>query len=429
MRTDGLNDEFVAKKGRAMHHRLYTLLLLVTLATAIAGCSTEKFRSGNEVTIGSAETVAHDLYLAGGAIEVLGTVDGDLVAAGGVVDVIGDVEGDVLAAGGTIDVRGTVGGDLIASGGDVEISGEVRDDVRVAGGRIEISSRVKDNVIAAGGRITLSRAAVVSGDLVVGGGSVHVEGIVEGDALLGAEDATISGTVMGNVEMHGDRLVLKSTARIDGDLTYTSDREATIEAGAQVLGVTIRETPTVSIFWFIEAKSSGLTRAVRTVVQAVQWFLGTFIVSLLLVWLAPVTMRSARDTLAGSPWKSLGLGILVFFVTPIVVIIVAVIGISVGRFAAVPVAVVPAAAYVVLLLLASPLIALFAGQYSLERAAMREDPAAWQSIAVGAALLALIGLVPVLNVAVGVLVGLFGFGTWLLYGYRRYTAARAESRV
>ena len=412
-----------------MYRGLYTLLLLVILATAIAGCSTEKFRSGSEVTIGSAETVAHDLYLAGGAIDVLGTVDGDLVAAGGIVDLKGDVEGDALVTGGNIDVTGTIGGDLIASGGNVKIAGEVHDDVRVAGGRVEISSRVNDNVIAAGGSITLSPKAVVSGDLVVGGGSAKVEGIVEGDALLGVGHATISGTVMGNVEMQGDRLVLKSTARIDGDLTYTSDREATIEAGAQVLGVTTRETPTVSIFWFIEAKSSGLTRAVRTVVHAVQWFLGTFIVSLLLVWLAPATMRSARDTLAGSPWKSLGLGILALFVAPIVVIIVAVIGISVGRFAAVPVAVVPAAAYVVLLLLASPLIALFAGQYSLERAARREYPAAWQSIAVGAAVLAVIGLVPVLNVSVAILVVLFGFGAWVLLAYRRYTAARAESRI
>ena len=79
-------------------------------------------------------------------------------------------------------------------------------------------------------------------------------------------------------------------------------------------------------------------------------------------------------------------------------------------------------------LLASPLIALFAGQYSLERAG-REAPAAWQSIAVGAALLAVIGLIPNLNVAVAVLVVLFGFGAWLLFGYRRYKAARAESRV
>lgn len=412
-----------------MYHRLYALLLLVILATAIAGCSTEKFRSGNEVTIGRTETVAHDLYLAGGSIEVLGTVGGDLVAAGGIVDLTGDVEGDVLASGGTITVTGTVGGDLIAAGGKVEIAGEVRDDIRVVGGQIEISAVVNDNVIAAGGRITLTRSAVVSGDLVVGGGSANVEGIVEGDALLGVEDATIAGTVMGDVEMRGDRLVLKSTARIDGDLTYTSEREADIESGARVMGVTTRETPTVSIFWFVDAKSSGLTRAVRTILHAVQWFLGTFVVSLLIVWLAPATMRSARTTLAGSPWKSLGLGILVLFVAPIVVIIVAVIGVIFGRIAAVPVAVVPAAAYVVLLLLASPLIALFVGRYSLERVAAQEEPAAWQSIAVGAAVLAVIGLVPYLNGAVAVLVVLFGFGAWLLFAYRRYTAARAESRI
>lgn len=39
-------------------------------------------------------------------------------------------------------------------------------------------------------------------------------------------------------------------------------------------------------------------------------------------------------------------------------------------------------------------------------------------------MLAVIGIVPVLNVAV-----LFGFGAWVLFAYRRYTVARAESRV
>ena len=252
--------------------------LLVPVAAALAlllvGCTSEKFRTGREVTVGQGEAIVHDLYAAAGTVDIRGTIEGDLVAAGGVVDVTGPVDGDVVAAGGSVNLNGNVGGDILASGGDVDITGSISDHVRAAGGSVRIDAVVGDDVIAGGGSVTLRSGATVAGDLIVGAESAKVDGVVQGDALLGVEKATIGGTVKGNVEMIGDRLTLESTARIEGDLTYTSERELTMETGAQILGETVRIVPTTKLLWFIEVKSSGPVRAVEWVIARVQWFPG-----------------------------------------------------------------------------------------------------------------------------------------------------------
>ena len=400
----------------------------VTLALLLVGCTSEKFRTGRQVTVGQGETIVHDLYAAAGSVDIRGTIKGDLVAAGGVVDVTGSVDGDVVAAGGSVNLNGNVGGDIFVSGGDVDITGSVSDHVRAAGGSVRVDAVVGDDVIAGGGSVTLGSGASVAGDLIVGAGSAKVDGVVHGDALLGVEKATIGGTVKGNVEMIGDRLTLESTARLEGNLTYTSERELTMETGAQVLGETVRIVPTTRLLWFIEVKSSGPVRTVEWVITRVQWFLGILIVALLVLWLAPVTLRAARDTIVDSPWRTLGLGALLLIAVPIAVAFVAFFALLVGGFAAVPVVAVPVTAYAALLMLASPVIALLLGHYAL-RLASRGSPPAWQSITSGAIILALIGAIPVLNVIVFVLALLFGFGAWLLVAYRCYTQARAEERV
>ena len=400
----------------------------VTLALMLVGCTSEKFRTGQDVTVGQSESIVHDLYAAAGSVEILGTIEGDLVAAGGVVDVTGPVDGDVVATGGSVSLSGNVGGDIFASGGDVDIAGSVGDHVRAAGGSVRIDAVVGDDVFAGGGSVTLGSGATVAGDLIVGAGSAKVDGVVQGDALLGVEKATIAGTVKGNVEMIGDRLTLESTSRVEGNLTYTSERELAMETGAQVLGVTVRKVPTTKLLWFIEVESSGPVRALQWVTTRVQWFLGTLIVALPVLWLAPVTLRAARDTIVDSPWRTIGLGALLLIAVPIAVALVAFFALLVGGLAAVPVVAVPGAAYVALLMLASPVIALLLGEYAL-RLAKRASPPAWQSIASGAIILALIGAIPYLNAIVFVLALPFGFGAWLLVAYRRYTQARAEARV
>jgi cytoskeletal protein CcmA (bactofilin family) len=304
---------------------ILSTLLLIMLVFLSFPSDTEAadFRSGSEVNIGPEETVNDDLYAARGTINFNGIIDGDLVAAGG-----------------TINVRGTINGDVIASGGSVMVNGMVRDNVRASGGTVIINSTVAGDVVVAGGSVELEPGASVGRDMVIGAGSVQIDGNVERDLLLGAGSATINGTVGGDVKAElSDGLTLGPMARIEGDLAVTSPQEIGVAQGATVLGNTVYEELTTSLFWVSVRETAGI-QVVQDIASRVQWFLGTALVGLLL-WIVPRTLEGTSETVIRSPWGSLGLGVAVLILAPIVIVIAAVIAIFIGGFAGVPVAVVP----------------------------------------------------------------------------------------
>jgi hypothetical protein len=140
-----------------------------------------KVRIGDEIVVPSDEVVEDDLYVFGGSIQVDGTVRGDLVAFGGQIDVSGTVEGDVLAAGGQVDISGEVAGDVRASGGQVSFGGATGEDI-----------------LAAGGRVTLRSRASAGQDLIFGAGMMSLAGDVAGSVLGAAGRYNNTGSVGGD---------------------------------------------------------------------------------------------------------------------------------------------------------------------------------------------------------------------------------------
>jgi cytoskeletal protein CcmA (bactofilin family) len=392
---------------------LGTLLLVMLLFLSLqSNVEAADFRTGPEVNIGPEETVDDDLYATGGTINVNGIVNGDLVAAGG-----------------TINIRGAINGDVVAAGGSVMVNGMVRDSVRASGGTVVISSTVAGDVVAAGGSVELKPGASVGRDMVIGAGSVQIDGNVGRDVRLGGGEATINSMVGGKVEADlGNRLTLGPMARIEGDLILSSPQEASVAQGATVVGNTVYERPTTSLFWVRVRDTAGI-RVVQDILSRVQWFLGTALVGLLLLWIVPRTLEGTSETVLRSPWSSLGLGVAVLILAPIIIVIAALIAIFIGGFAGVPVAVVPSALYLVLLALTAPVIGLLIGRYLLGRLRSPGAFAAWQALLLGVLILALLGFVPVLNWVVTLLTLLFGFGAWMLFLYRNYREARQTGSV
>ncbi len=401
---------------------LLGLLALITVACAPPSPLSGKFRSGSEVTLGGGETIGDDLYAAAGVVNVSGEAQGDVYATGGNLEVSGTVKGDAALAGGSVDVRGPVEGDLAAVGGSIVVAAPVGDDARLFGGSIAVRAPVADDLLAFGGSVSLGQGAMVGGDFVASGGSVRVDGVVEGNASISAGETVIAGVIKGDVELEGE-VTLKSTARIEGDLRYTSVREVRLEPGAQVLGATSREVPTVGLLWLNPQVSTGVL-ALKAVIHQLQWFLGVMAVGLLLLWAAPATYVAAADTLRRSPWKSLGVGVLLLVAIPIGVLVAAIVAFFVGGFAASPVLVVPVALYLVAFSLATPVVALFLGRIALGSIGHRKNVPLWQGLALGAGTLAVMGLVPGITWIMTILVLVFSFGAWMLLGYRRYSQAR-----
>ena len=121
------------------------------------------------------------------------------------------------------------------------------------------------------------------------------------------------------------------------------------------------------------------------------------------------------------------MSVAVLVLTPIAILILGGLSILVGGFAAIPVVLVPGAIYFVLISLATPVIALLIGNFILRRTGRSNQPGAWQALLVGAAILAIVGFIPVLNVIAIVFAVLFGLGAWVLFLYRGYVQTRVTS--
>lgn len=194
--------------------------LLVIYAFMPIAANAAQFLMEEQPNFPAGQTVNDDLYMAGGNVTSAGSVRGDLIAGGGSVLVSGPVSADLIVGGGNITVTGAVGDDIRAGGGNILIQGDVTGDVIIGGGQITLAgSRIGGDVAVGGGMLTIS--APVAGDLKFGGGEIRI-------------DAPISGSV----EIDADKVTLGPRAVITGDLTYTASAEATLEEGARVGGET-----------------------------------------------------------------------------------------------------------------------------------------------------------------------------------------------
>jgi len=258
-------------------------------------------RQGSDVTVGSGETVNDDIYAGAGTVTIRGTVNGNVIAGGGTITVSGTITRDLILGGGTINVTGHVGGSIIAAGGNITVNGPVAQDIVVTGGMIDIGS-----------------GATIGRDLVVAGGTATVSAPVARRVQMGSGSLTLRNRVGGDVRGRVDHLKLDG-AQIGGNLDYTSNNEVEKVNGASVAGTTTRHTP---------PDQGGGAR--NGFVGWLQALIGILAHGLILIFLLPGWTTRAIDTERAQPWASLGIGAAILVITPIVALIVFIVGIFLG---------------------------------------------------------------------------------------------------
>ena len=311
-------------------------LLALTVATPVRAFES---REGQNIVIEKGEVVEDDLYLFADTIVVNGTIKGDLVAFGSNITVNGTVEGDVMAA-----------------GQSVVINGNVKDDARSAGAGLQVGSSavIGDDLIAAGASLETQAGSTVGGDLVSGSAQALLAGDVTGDVTVGAAGLALRGTYGGDVHAYVDMtsdseempplnmymtdmpisipsvpagLTVSDSARIAGDLEYTSTFDLDIPSGT-VAGKITRTEPQVDPQMQVVEQTSA--QKVGT------WALGLLRSSVTLIlfglflgWLFPKFMKLLPETLRVKPWASLGWGAVawaVFFFALLAVILAMIFG-------------------------------------------------------------------------------------------------------
>jgi hypothetical protein len=278
-----------------------SIIVVALLAWLPLDAAAADLRQGSDVTVGPSETVNDDIYAAAGTISISGTVNGNVFATGGTITVSGNVTRDLILAGGTINVTGRVGGSIITAGGNVTVNGPVAQDIVVAGGMIDVGS-----------------GATIGRDLVVTGGTATVSAPIGRRIQMSAGNLTLRNKVGGDVRGRVDHLKLDG-AQIGGNLDYTSYNQVQLVNGGRVAGTTTRHTPI--------DRGGG---AGNGFLAWLRGLLGIFALGLLLIFLLPGLSSRAIDTERAQPWASLGIGAAILVITPIVALIVFIVGIFIG---------------------------------------------------------------------------------------------------
>jgi hypothetical protein len=129
---------------------------------------------------------------------------------------------------------------------------------------------------------------------------------------------TLRNRVGGDVRGSVDHLKLDG-AQIGGNLDYTSDNQVEQVNGAHVNGTITRHTPT--------DRGGGVGNGFVSWLRAL---IGIFALGLLLIFLLPGLSTRAIDTERAEPWASLGIGAAILVITPIVALVVFIVGIFIG---------------------------------------------------------------------------------------------------
>jgi cytoskeletal protein CcmA (bactofilin family) len=349
---------------------VWACVLIVALALAMPTAAVAMTRlEGNSVTLAKDKTVDDDLYAFGSSVTIQGTVNGDVVAFGQNVVISGDVSGSVIAAAQSVRVDGNVSGSVRAAGALVDVNGTVGGDVVAGAGQVNVGGAVKR-------------------DLVAGAQGVTIAGSVGRDVNVSCSSLEISGDVGGDVEAQSPSVTVAKTGSVDGSLDYWSAQPAKIEG--TVSGKTTQHEPTT--------QTNG-ARAEKTLAQSIfsaiiawiQSLVGMLVLGVLLVLLARGPMERGSRAVAQRLWPSLGVGALVFFVTPAVALVVFIVGLFIGvwwlSFVLLTV--------FALLLLAGVLVgSLAVGRAILSRATSSGEPALAWSMLLGLAIVWLVGAVP-----------------------------------
>ena len=108
-----------------------------------------------------------DALIFASTINVSGKIGDDLRAIGGTIVINSEIGGDAVIAGGQLSLgpKANVSGRAMLAGGNIDVAGTVREGLHAAGGKIVISGHIQGDVDLEGGEIEILEGARIDGNL------------------------------------------------------------------------------------------------------------------------------------------------------------------------------------------------------------------------------------------------------------------------
>ena len=261
------------------------LVLFLVLSSSVFASNEVSINTTDEDVLASYETnfafVSGDSFKYGLDLNVNDIIDGNLFAYGGTVNIAGEVYGDVFVFANTLNISedAIIHGNVFALATNITMSGIASDVYAVASSSF-----------------TLDTNCIIARNLNVMADSVSLLGQV-------SRDANISST-------NGISFAKNAQEVIKGNLNYTSNNESQIADG--VVTGEINFTP-------IETNTE--TVLLSMVISVISALVFSFVVIMLMLWIAPKLKDRFCDIISKKPFLSLGIGLIVFFAIIILAII------------------------------------------------------------------------------------------------------------
>jgi hypothetical protein len=316
----------------------------------------------------------------------------DVLSSGSTPRVYDSIPGDAMTAGGDIEFGGVTGGDYVGAGGTQKVRGRVHGSLRAAGGHVEVSALVDRNATIGGGDLVVDSAAVIGHNVYLIGGSIRVNGAVHGGLLATGGNVELNGVIGQDVEVAAGSLRLGPHAQIGGNLRYRVAKDKVhIDPGAKVTG-TITALPV--------SKGPGLF--------GLLWTFGGLLAGVVLVLLLPRFFADAAAGIQQRPIRTVVVGIVVPIITLIAIVIAAV------TVLGLPLALITLLVFLFFGAVSEVPVAVWLGERILHSRTPLGRQSTIVNFFIGALILLVLGVIPVLGGIVTFVASCVGFGAVLL---------------
>lgn len=365
--------------------------LIAALALSVPTASAADTEHGHpNYTLESGQTVPTDLIVFAERTTIDGTVDGDLIVWSQNVTINGHIKGDVIGGAQYLRINGTVDGN-----------------VRSFAHTVDLSGTIAKNFMTWSSETNIEDKASVGGTVTFGSNDATFSGNIGGDVLGVAKTLDVSGKVARNLTIHGERLIVDSTADIAGHVRYVGNNTPEIAQGAK-MGSYERVIPkaapryeSLRFYWH----------------RTLMWGAG-FVFGLILLLLMPSFYADA--TAACKHYApAAGFGLLFLFATPIAAIIacITVVGLGVGIAALL--------LYVIAMYASTVFVAGFVGEAILGHSG--GTGAAIGRLALGLFILHVLRILPYVGGWILFIMMFWGFGAMVMAIYKRLRPQLAAS--
>ena len=309
--------------------------------------------------LGSARSVQAAIINRDGVVGVNEVIDDDIFLSNQNVKMDGTINGNLFASGATIIINGPIHGDAFLTGQNVVITDKARisGNLFVGGQSVDISGKIGGSVFGGASALNLKQGAEVSGNLYYGGYHflTETDTIIDRDVLVGSYQSILNGTASRNINISaaaieltgivgknailnvanpGDAqpstwqqfmpqgmpaaikpgLRISKEAKINGQLTYTSDVEQTNAIAVQPQGGIIYQTPVPGESNKSSQSSASYNFVFNTgnvLLDILRDFFTLLVLGGLVLWLQPAWLKKTEQIAYLKPVNSAGVGLAV----------------------------------------------------------------------------------------------------------------------